>query len=156
METNSPTGGNADIGEMIVGRATLTVESVESHCALGRNGEHTSLIGHDVLFELAFTGSNKGEKGFAFCPARAADGGTMTPRLQTWQNCSAYPSCHVISVDAGFLGRAELQCGKDHIVLEVKNGRTVLTGPLGERELWPHPMRIAPVKRTTRRAAVDC
>ena len=42
------------------------------------------------------------------------------------------------------------------IVLESDDTHTILRGSFGERELAPHPMKIAPVKKEERHAMVDC
>ena len=61
-----------------------------------------------------------------------------------------------MSTEGGSNARAEIQCGKENLVLESDEKRTVLRGSFGEREIAPHPMRIAPVKREERHAMVDC
>lgn len=94
------------------------------------------------------------QKEFAFCPSHLPDGGQQKPQLSLWQYCRAFPSCRVVSTDAE--SRVEIQCGKENVVLESDAKRTILRASFGEREVAPHPMRVAPVKKEERHAMVDC
>jgi hypothetical protein len=137
------------------GTATLVLQRVYSDCGEGASGRH--LLGTDVLVLLRGDDPKaKPEKEYAFCPSRAADGGPKKPQLQIWENCQSFPACQILSGDAGAEARVEVQCGKEHIVLESDGSHTILRGSFGVRELLPHPTKVAPVKSEVRTAWVDC
>jgi hypothetical protein len=133
------------------------VQRVQSVCSfgVGASGTTRSFLGNDVLLELRDGTSAKPTRDYVFCPKQSEDGGKATVTLNTWRMCRAYPTCKVVSADAG-ADRVELECGKDHVTLESVSGRTLLRGTFGEREVAPFPMTIAPVKREGRDAMVDC
>jgi hypothetical protein len=121
------------------------------------SAERVHSLGVDVIVEVQTDdASKKPRKEFAFCPSHLADGGNLKPQLSLWQYCRAFPSCREVPSEGGANGRIELQCGKETIVLESDEKRTILRGSFGEREIAPHPMRIAPLKKEERHAMVDC
>lgn len=143
------------------GSIGLVLQRVDAVCGLPPPGHPGRFyVGTDVLIEehdAEHPGGKRAARGFAFCPTRAPDGGAVKPLLNTWRICRAYPSCQVVSSDGGPQSeRAEVRCGKVRVILEVTGGQTVLRGPFGERVLAPYPMRVEPIKRQKRDAAVDC
>lgn len=113
-------------------------------------------VGNDVLLEVVDAPGKKPIREHVLCPSRLADGGETKPRLGIWQNCRQDPACKIVSdADAGS-PRVEVTCGKEDVVLEVKDGKTILRGSFGEREVSSSPMKIEAVKKETRNAAVDC
>jgi len=137
------------------------VERVSADCGgtggWGGSNEQVHYLGTD-LFVLV-QGDNPDEKPrkeFVFCPSHLPDGGPQKVQLALWQYCRAFPSCKIVTPEAGLAGRVEVQCGKENVVLENDGARTILRGSFGERELAPHPTTIAPAKSTVRRALVDC
>ncbi len=143
------------------GTATLVLQRVYTDCggsgSWGGSGERRHLLGTDVFVLLAGDDpKTKPQKEFAFCSSHTADGGPKKPQLQMWENCSAFRACEILSGDAGTEGRAEVQCGKEHIVVESDATHTILRGSFGVRELLPHPTKVAPVKSEVRMAMVDC
>lgn len=137
------------------------LQRVFADCGVGGGwagtAERSHYLGTDVLILLqADDAKDKTQKEFAFCPSHLPDGGPLKPQLALWQYCRAFPSCRILSPDAGSAGRVEVQCGKENVVLEVDGNRTVIRGSFGERELAPHPMKIAPAKAEVRKAMVDC
>ena len=141
------------------GTATLVLQKVSADCAVGTwagTDQRTHLLGSDVFVRLEGDDpKGKPVKEFAFCSSHDKNGKARAPQLQIWQNCSAFPSCQVTPRDPAS-GVVEVTCGKEHIVLESDSTHTILKGSFGEREVAPHPMKIAPVKSETRRAMVDC
>lgn len=113
-------------------------------------------VGTDLLVETRLDDSEKAKPGrdYVFCPQRDANGKPTGIPLNTWRNCRAYSACTVVSSDAG--DRVEVRCGKDTVSIEIIEGRTIVRGSFGTRQLAPYPLRIAPPKRETRAAAVDC
>ena len=98
-----------------------------------------------MLVEITEEGAKKPEKLYAFCPKPEKG----KPRLQTWENCSAFSSCKVSDETAA-------DCGKEHVFIDTSTGKTILHGSFGEREIAPHPMKILPTKKAHRDANVDC
>ena len=142
------------------GTATLVLQKVSSDCggvgSWGGSGERLHLLGTDVFVRLEDDDPKaKPRKEFAFCASHDAAGKARAPQLQIWQNCSAFSSCQVGPADPTG-SEVDVTCGKEHIVVKSDATHTVLRGSFGERELAPHPMKIAPVKTETRRALVDC
>lgn len=136
------------------GSATLIVQRVDTQCYI--DGKiHESFLGHDVLLDLVGEDGKKLPKDYALCPRVLPDGGAVKVSLNTWEMCRSFPTCKIVSPDAGD-GASSIQCGKDSVSLEVKDGRTILRGPSGEREVAPFPMKLTPPKRTVRKAFVDC
>lgn len=155
---SAPTEAAADdaaLGVLLQGSATLTVQTVDAQCYDG-DTVHKWRVGVDVFVELAEGGSSRTTKVFPFCPAAAADGGSRTPRLQLWENCSAFAACAAVAAEAGAQHVAEIRCGNETVRVELDGPRTILRGSFGVRELSPHGMRVPPVRRTTRIAHVDC
>lgn len=142
------------------GVVTLVLQHVSADCGgtggWGGSKEGVHSLGTDILLEVQGEASEKPHKEFAFCPSQLADGGAQKPKLSLWQYCRAFPSCHEVPAEGGSDTRVEIQCGKENLVLESDEKRTILRGSFGEREIAPHPVRIAPVKREERHAMVDC
>lgn len=135
----------------------LFVERVDSVCWIPPGKKYRSFLGHDlVVVTKADVAGTKPRRDLVFCPSKTADGGAAERQLNTWEMCKVFPSCTILSADAGSLTRAEVECGKEHVVLEVDGGRTVIKGSFGERQIAPYPMKIVPVQRRTRDAHVDC
>ncbi|MBS2019226.1 MAG: hypothetical protein JST00_40560 [Deltaproteobacteria bacterium] len=138
------------------------LQHVEAVCAVGdsANGLGHFTVGKDVLVETSFDPSPKAKptREHVFCPKTLPDGGSTKPQLGIWENCRRAMVCKVVADpgDGGADAHAEIECGADRAILEVVGGRTILRGSFGERELAPHPMKIEPVKRERRNAAVDC
>lgn len=139
------------------GSVRFVVQHVEAMCAagVGANGKGHFTVGTDLLVEMLDEGAEKPRRDFVFCPKPPPGGDGRKPALSIWQNCKSYPSCKVVSPE-GTPEHVEVQCGNDQITLETKDGRTLLRGPFGERELGPGPMHIAPTKKERRNAMVDC
>jgi hypothetical protein len=135
----------------------LIIQHVEAVCivGVGANGKGHFSVGTDLLVETSDHGHGTPLRDFVFCPKRLADGGTAKPRLDTWQNCKAYPTCKVVD-GAGGTDRVEVLCGAERVTLESASGRTLLRGSFGEREIAPAPMKIAPPRKENRNAMVDC
>lgn len=142
------------------GTVTLVVQKVFADCGTGGwagTDERTHYLGTDLI--VLVQGPEPGDKPhkeYVFCPSRDGDGGPKRPQLQVWQNCRAFPACKVVTPEAEGASRAEVQCGRETVVLENDGGRTILRGSFGKREIAPRPSTIAPVKLATRMAMVDC
>ena len=142
------------------GVVTLVLQHVSADCGVGGwagTKERVHSLGTDVIVVIKGDDpSEKPQKEFAFCPTHLPDGGPQKPQLSLWQYCRAFPSCRKVATHSGGESRVEIQCGKENLVLESDDKRTILRGSFGEREIAPHPMRIAPVKKEERHAMVDC
>ena len=136
------------------GTATFVMQRIESVCIAGVGAlvPGTIPVGTDLLVETSDGESGKPAREFASCPK--GEGGTA-PKLGMCRACKTYGACKVLTTDAA-ADRVEVQCGKDHVVLEVNGGRTMLRGPFGEREIAPFPMKLAPPKKDVRRCDVTC
>ena len=130
------------------GTATLVMQRVESVCIAGVG----LLVPRTILVETSDAEASKPAREFASCP-KAADG--AAPKLGMCRTCKTYGACKAL-VPEGGADRVEVQCGKDHIVLEVSGGRTLLRGPFGEREIAPFPMKLTPPRKDFRRCDVTC
>jgi hypothetical protein len=137
------------------GTATLVLQRVESVCIVGVGAlsPGTIPVGTDLLIETSEGDDGKPARDFVSCPKQAADG--KPPKLGVCRTCRAYGACKVISLEGG-ADRVEVQCGKDHVVLEVSGGRTMLRGPSGEREIAPYPMKLLPPRKDFRRCDITC
>jgi len=136
------------------------VEKVSAECGVGGwagTNEKVHYLGTDLFVLVQGDGpGDKPRKEFVFCPSALADGGEQKVQLSLWHYCSAFPSCRVLSPEAGSESRVEVQCGKENVVLENDGARTIIRGSFGERTLAPGPSRILPPKLVARKAAVDC
>jgi hypothetical protein len=142
------------------GTATLVLQTVTADCGSSHEGPEprTFLVGQDLLVRMQGEDpATRPAKEYVFCPSHAPDGGAQKPQLSTWDNCRAFSGCQIVNQDAASsASRVEIQCGKEHVVLESDSTHTILRGSFGERELAPYPMKISPVKREARVAMVDC
>lgn len=143
--------------------ATLVVQRVSADCGVGGGGgwagteEKVHYLGTDLFVLLqSETPGEKPKKEFVFCPSELPDGGAQKVQLSLWQYCRAFPTCRIVSPEAGSESRVEVQCGKETIVLESDGTRTFLRGSFGERVIAPGASRIAPPKTEVRMAMVDC
>lgn len=136
------------------------LQRVYASCGVGGwagTEEREHYLGTDVFVVLRGDGpGDKPRKEFVFCPSHQPDGGPAKPQLAIWQYCRAFPSCRLVSPEAGSEERVEVQCGKENVVLENDGAHTVLRGSFGERELAPGPSKITPAKSEVRKAMVDC
>lgn len=140
------------------GTVTLVLERVDAVCTDPDREAHR--IGNDLFLQVDPDDAPgfKPPKDFVFCPKPPR--GEL--RLGTWQNCSAFPSCHLVAdetsatADGGASGKVTVQCGKEQVVLESDGHQTTVRGSFGTRVLSPTPMKIAPLKTRTRKAWVDC
>jgi hypothetical protein len=139
------------------GTARLVIQHVEARCYLGPGDEHRFTVGYDLLLETKDDAVDAGEpeRDHVFCSKHLADGGTTKPRLGIWRNCREDKKTCAIVSEAGS-DPTEVQCGKDTVTLELKDGKTILRGPFGERMVAPHPMTIGAPVRIKRIAEVDC
>jgi len=137
------------------GTATLVLQRVESVCIIGVGAlsPGTIPVGTDLLVETSDGADAKPARDFVSCPKQSADG--KPPKLGVCRTCRAYGACKVVSPE-GSGDRVEVQCGKDHVVLEVSAGRTMLRGPFGEREIAPYPMKVLPPRKDFRRCDITC
>jgi hypothetical protein len=138
--------------------ATLIVQRVDAHCVacLEEPSPPDKLIGYDLLFEVTSAdGTREGKPEHVFCPKTLPDGGPLKPRLGPAMECRAFKACEVVSPDAGDSERAEITCDAERVSLASDGGRTILKGSFGEREIAPYATRIAPTKRTVRKALHD-
>ena len=136
------------------GTATLVLQRVESVCIVGVGAliPGTIPVGTDLLIETSEGDDVKPARDFVSCPKQTAD--RKPPKLGVCRTCRAYGACKIVSPVGA--GRSEVQCGKDHIVLEVSAGRTMLRGPFGEREVAPYPMKVLPPRKDFRRCDITC
>lgn len=138
-----------------VGTATLIVQRIDTACSDG-DTDHQSFLGNDVLLDIAVDGA-KPKKVYAFCPEKvASDGGSEPPRLDMWQACRTFASCAIVAPEGGVGARAEIRCGKETVQIESRPEGTVLRGSFGERVVAKERLRIAPPKKTLRKALIDC
>ena len=142
------------------GLVRFVIQRVEAVCMIGDGPGHMEArrfkVGTDLLLETRLDDDEKAkpERDYVFCPQRDADGKPTGIPLNTWRNCRAYSACTVVDADAG--DRVEVRCGKDTVSIEIFEGRTIVRGSFGTRQLAPYPLHIALPKRETRAAAVDC
>lgn len=131
------------------------LQRVEAVCIIGVGAlsPGTIPVGTDLLIDTSEGDGAKPVRDFASCPKQSADG--KPPKLGVCRTCRAYTACKVVSPE-GSGDRVEVQCGKDHVVLEVSAGRTILRGPFGEREIAPYPMKLLPPRKDFRRCDITC
>jgi hypothetical protein len=137
---------------------TLIVQRVDSSCAACPEEPRPpdKLLGYDLLFEVTSAdGITKGKAQYVFCPSTAPDGGPIKPRLSPAFACRAFAACAVVSPDAGDSERAEIICDAERVSVSSDGLQTIVTGSFGEREIAPYGTRIAPTKRTVRKALHD-